>query len=139
MVASSDIRALYPEDRAAEQEIRLRELAVRETEARLMVELAKFGLQGTLTGALVGMVFILLLIAPRIWVAEYPLDGTHVCILTGLICTAVVAYGAFVYNRQLQIALRYMDREARLGIAGEDARDGKASRTREQEDIASGA
>lgn len=99
----------------AEQEphVKLRELAVREREAELVVELAKLGLRGTLTGALVGMLFVLLLASPHLFLEkEYPVCGNHITIIVGMICITVVCYGGFVFNRQLQLAFRWMNNEA---------------------------
>jgi len=91
-------------------DVQLKELEVRQLEIRLAVELANFGLRGTLMGALLGMLALVIFALIGAFSERIGINGVHLCIMTGLICLTVVSYGAFVFNRSLKVAALWKDR-----------------------------
>src|SRR5213593_2667838 len=106
----------------ANSEVRLKELELSLKETQLLVDLAKYGLRGTLFGAFAGMIFILLLTAPALWLNNYILTGWHICVITGLLSLAVILYGAFVFNQQVKIAASMKDSNINIESGGRTAK-----------------
>jgi hypothetical protein len=92
-----------------ELSFRERELEIRRLAATLPVQLADLGLRGTLTGAISGLILVLVLALIGTFSNQVAITGTHLCVITGLLCLTVVAYGAFVFQRSAQIAARWKD------------------------------
>lgn len=100
-----------------EREIRLKELEIRRREVELPIELASLGLRGTLTGAIVGFVTLMVFAGLSIYSDKTQITGTHLCIMTAIIATTVIMYGAFVFQRSAQIAASYRDTHVAVGSA----------------------
>ncbi|MBI3821175.1 MAG: hypothetical protein HY289_00675 [Planctomycetes bacterium] len=81
------------------------ELEIRNREVELPIELARLGLRGTLMGALAGAAILVILAIISAYSERAQITGTHICILAGIICATVVFYGAFVFQRSIQIAV----------------------------------
>jgi predicted PurR-regulated permease PerM len=94
-----------------ERELRFREgeLEYRRLVATLPVQLADLGLRGALAGAIAGLILVLVLALISTFSNRVAITGTHLCVITGLLCFTVVAYGAFVFQRSAQIAARLKD------------------------------
>lgn len=90
--------------------LRERELEIRRRAAELPVQLATLGLRGTMVGSIAGLVLVLALALISTASNRINITGTHLCIITGLICTTVVVYGAFVFQRSAQIAALWKDK-----------------------------
>ena len=80
-------------------ELRMRELHVREMEIKLASDLKQLGLRGTLTGAIGGMLLVVLLAGISVYSGGIVITGTHLCILVGILCASVTFFGAFVFDR----------------------------------------
>lgn len=94
--------------------IRMRELEIREQEIKLTASLSDLGLRGTLAGALAGLLLVLLLAALSAWSKNVTITGTHLCIVTGVVAVAVVALGAFVFNRSAAVVLDFQKQSLAL-------------------------
>jgi hypothetical protein len=98
-----------------ELELKRLELEIERRKVELPMELASLGLRGTLTGALVGCGLILALAGRNLISDRVQVTGTHLCVFAGIICATVVAYGAFVFNRSLDIAVNKMSGNMKIG------------------------
>jgi len=104
-------------------ELQRLELDVRVKQVELPIELARLGLRGTLTGAIAGMILVVILGFIGAFSEKAQITGTHLCILAGIICATVVFFGAFVFQRSVQVAV---DRTKGV-VAG--TTDGQPTRT----------
>jgi len=95
-------------------DVQLKELEVRQLEIKSAVELASLGLKGTLMGALLGMLALVIFALIGAFSERIGITGVHLCVMTGLICLTVVSYGAFVFNRSLKVAALWKDRSLSL-------------------------
>ncbi len=86
-------------------ELRRLKLANEQRQIELPIELAKLGLKGTLIGAIVGAGLVVIIACFGALCDKAQITGTHLCVLTGTVCATVVFYGAFVFNRSIQIAI----------------------------------
>lgn len=103
------------EPELTEIQIRARELEVRKQElelqrAKLLVEFARFGFAGTLTGAIVGLVFVLTLAAISAFTA-YKIDSWVLLGFTFLLLIAVVAFGFLSLWQLPRIVARFSNLE----------------------------
>lgn len=74
-------------------------------EIRLPIKLADLGLRGTLTGAIAGAVLLVVLACISAFSDQSQITGNHLCVIAGIVCATVVFYGAFVFQRSLEIAV----------------------------------
>jgi hypothetical protein len=111
----------------AELDLRQRELELRRRKVELPIELAKLGLRGTLSGAIAGVVLVVILGCIGAFVEKAQITGTHLCILTGIICATVVFYGAFVFQRSFQLAVDKS--KVTAGTTAPESGKGNAERT----------
>lgn len=107
----------------ANLELRRKELEIRQREVELPVELASLGLRGTLTGAIIGLVVLVALALISAFSDKAQITGTHLCILAGIICTTVVMFGAFVFQRSVSIAALWKGRRVEVGTVEAPGRD----------------
>jgi hypothetical protein len=85
-------------------ELRKMELDIRMQEIKLPKELASLGLQGTLTGALAGGLLIFALAIISACVEQPQITGNHLCIMFGMLLATIALYGAYVFERSLNIS-----------------------------------
>ena len=97
------------------REIRLKELEIQRREVELPIELASLGLRGTLAGAIVGFVTLMVFAGLSVFCEKAQITGTHLCIMTAIIATTVIMYGAFVFQRSAQIAATYRGTHVAVG------------------------
>jgi hypothetical protein len=116
-VHAADVMKLA-DDRA--YELRLKQLDLKRRATELPVELAKLGLRGTLIGAIVGFVLLVTLALVSAFYPKVEINGWHLCILTGIICTTVGTYGAFIFQRSFSVAAKLGDKAVEVGT-GKDA------------------
>ncbi len=109
-----------------DREIRLKELEIRRREVEMPMELASLGLRGTLTGAIVGFVTLMVFAGMSVLSEKAQITGTHLCIMTAIIATTVIMYGAFVFKRSAQIAASYRNTHVAVGSDKHSAEAGSS-------------
>lgn len=98
-----------PDAEKAKMFFRLLIIENRRRELELPGELTKYGLNGTLGGAIGSLILLLLLATMSLFAPKDSITGTHLCILAGILCATVVFYGAFVFDRSVNIAAAWKD------------------------------
>lgn len=111
--------------RKLEYELSIRRLQLEEKKIEPGVQLTQYGLKGTLTGAICGVVLVIVLALLGSFLPNLGITGLHITIIIGIICITVGIYGAFVFNRSASVAGRIGDNEFKAGTTDGDKRGGE--------------
>ena len=84
--------------------------------------IGRLALRGTLWGAWAALFTIVLIVFAPIVTKKDIVDGWQLVSIVGLVVVAVVAYGAYVFNRALNVSARTPVTEVRLASPPPDAK-----------------
>ena len=120
LTPSESLQSPAPHLTESEYQIRLKELEIQRREVELPIELASLGLRGTLTGVIVGFITLMIFAGLSVYSDKAQITGTHLCVMMGIVATAAIMYGAFVFKRSAQIAASYGRIHAKVGSGVEE-------------------
>ena len=98
-----------------------RQVALEEKKAEFALQLAQYGLKGTLIGTIGGMTMVLVLTILALLSPELGITGIHIIVMVGIIGSIVAMYGAFVFNRSASFVARLGEHSFRAGTTGRDS------------------
>ena len=98
--ATSEKRVRDPED---DNELWIIQAALEKKKAELTVQIAKYGLDGVLAGAVGGFLTVIGIAIAGVVSPSLNITGPHLTVMMAIIGATVAIFGAFIFNRSVSI------------------------------------